>query len=200
MTVSQITEKTATAAEALGAAFVQDPFMSHVFPNNETRERQLTRLFATVLQCSDRNGGTEVASTKEGALAWISGKNFPLSTVSQIQSGLIWTPFTMGLSAFGRLISHESYCEHQVALRASKGFAYLWVLGIHPCARGKGLAKDLVFSALARMKKEGHSACWVRTDSEKNLSFYQHLGFEKIDSGIAPKSQLPYWLFAKELL
>ncbi|MEO1622716.1 MAG: GNAT family N-acetyltransferase [Cyanobacteria bacterium J06632_3] len=188
------------ASRSLAAAFVQDPFMSYVIPCDKTREQKLARLFAAVLRCCDRYGGIAVSQKGEGAITWISGKHFPLSVLSQIQSGLIWTPITLGFSAFDRLLAHDAYCEHQVADRAPEGFAYLWVLGVRPSARGRGLAKKLVLSALNQMKEAGHSVCWLRTDSEKNLLFYEHLGFTQMHAEVAPNSELPYWLFAKDLL
>ncbi|MGD1864492.1 MAG: GNAT family N-acetyltransferase [Phormidesmis sp.] len=112
---------------------------------------------------------------------------------------ICWTPLSMGFPAFSRLMGHDSYCEHEIATRAPSGFAYLWVLGVHPMARGKGLAKQMVLSALSQMKRDGHSSCWLRTDNPQNLLFYQNLGFDQVHAGTVPESGLSYWLFAKDL-
>ena len=188
-----------TAAASLGAAFAQDPFMSYMLPNADTRVAQLTRLFRPIIRCSLRYGGVEVAPEEAGALAWVSGEHFPLSLAQLVRSGLIWTPLQIGLPAFGRLQDHETPCEHALVERAPDGFTYLWVLGVHPKASGRGFAKQMVQSALSVMKRRGHSACLLRTDHAKNVPFYKHLGFKPIHTETVPASGLQYWVFLQEL-
>ena len=188
-----------TIAGALGSAFSHDPFMSYVFPRAETRAQQLTKLFLPVIRCGLLYGGIEVAPGDRGAAVWLSGHYFPLRLSQLVRSGLIWTPLSIGLSAFERLQGHESVCEHELKERATPGFAYLWLVGIAPEATGRGLGRQMIQAALSSMQSHGHSACLLRTDKERNLSFYTHLGFKQIHTDIVSESKIRYWLLSQEL-
>lgn len=187
------------AAEVLGAAFAQDPFMTYVFPNAKTRKKGLAALFLPVIRCNCLYGGVELAPSGDSVLGWLSGEYLPLNMLQLIRSGLIWTPLKMGAPAFKRLQGHDGFCEHKIRESAPPGFAYLWIVGVHPKAAGQGLGKQMIQTALSAMRRRGHSTCLLRTDSEKNVPFYKHLGFQQIHAGIVPDSQLPYWLFSQDL-
>ncbi|MEM9568964.1 MAG: GNAT family N-acetyltransferase [Cyanobacteria bacterium P01_E01_bin.34] len=188
------------AAHSLGAAFASDPFMSHVLQNSESRARKLAKLFLPTLRCGLRYGGVELAPDRQAALTWLSGENFPLRLSQIVRSGLVWAPLNIGFSAFQRLEDHESVCDREVLSRAPAGFAYLWIVGVHPEAKGQGWGRRVIQSALESMRNSGHTTCLLRTDIEKNVSFYEHLGFEQIYSDTVPGSNLPYWLFSQELV
>ena len=188
------------AAETLGAAFARDPFMSQVFPDSASRAQKLAKLFLPTLRCGLRYGGVEVNPEGKAALTWLSGENFPLRLAQIVRSGLIWTPLKIGFSATQRLEEHEAVCDRELQKRAPAGFAYLWIVGVHPEARGQGLGRQIIQLALDSMRDRGHTACLLRTDTEKNVSFYKHLGFKLLHEDTVSDSQLPYWLFSQELV
>ena len=187
------------AAEALGAAFSKDPFMTYVFPDATTRTQNLANIFQPILRCSTRYGGVEIAPDGRGALAWLPGEYFPLRLPQLVRSGMVWTPLLMGLSAFDRLQIHETACEHELIERAPHGFAYLWLLGVDPKAAGHGLGKQMVRAALSKMRHRGHSTCLLRTDNEHNVPLYEHLGFHTIHTDTVSGSQLNYWVLSQDL-
>ncbi|MEL6160021.1 MAG: N-acetyltransferase [Cyanobacteria bacterium J06627_32] len=190
----------AAAAKALGAAFSRDPFMSYVFPNAIAREKNIASVFLPLIHCNLEYGNVEATQNGEGILLWISGESLPLTLQMLVRSGMIWTPFKVGQAAFNRLNSHEDFCDQAVEKHAPKGFAYMWVVGVHPNAAGKGIGKQMIQSAISTMQRRGHSACILRTDNQKNVALYEHLGFEQIHNDIEPRSQLPFWLLSQALI
>lgn len=52
-----------------------------------------------------------------------------------------------------------------------------------PCARGKGLAKQLALMALDHAKKSGFTRCYLETTAflTDAIGLYEHLGFAHID-------------------
>ncbi|MEL6332633.1 MAG: GNAT family N-acetyltransferase [Cyanobacteria bacterium J06626_26] len=194
LTASQQT----SAASVLGTAFAQDVFMSYLFPDAATREENLVKLFRPVIRCATLYGSVQIASENRGVLAWIPGNVLPFNLFQLVRSRLIWTPLNVGFQAFSRLQNHDGFCEHVLLSKAPKDFAYLWLVGIHPRAKGQGVGKQLILSALSDMHSHGYSTCWLRTDNEKNVGLYQHLGFELIYQDIAPKSGLRYWILSQE--
>ena len=188
-----------TAAATLGQAFSQDPFMSYLFPDSTTRVQQVTKLLLPVIRCSLLYGSVEVAPEGGGALMWISGEHIPLKLSQIVKSGLIWTPFSIGSSPFKRLQAHDTVCEHEIKNKAPDGFAYLWVVGVHPDYKGRGFGKQMIKSALENMRSRGHSACLLRTENPNNVGLYKHLGFKQIHTDTPHASKLPYWLMSQEL-
>ncbi|MGD1951508.1 MAG: GNAT family N-acetyltransferase [Leptolyngbyaceae cyanobacterium] len=185
------------AARVLAAAFAQDVFMAYLFPDAVTRKNNLVKLFQPVIRCSLLYGSVQLASNNNGVLAWMPGARLPLNLSQLFRSGLIWAPLTIGLSAFKRLQNHDGFCEHVLLSKAPQGFAYLWLVGVHPEAKGQGLGKRMIQTALSDMHSHGYDTCLLRTDNEKNVPLYQHLGFELIYTGTAPKSGLQYWLLSQ---
>ena len=186
-------------ADTLGNAFSKDPFMSYIFPDATTRVQNLTKLFLPIINCASAYGGVEMTPEADAAILWLSGKNFPLTLLQLIRSGLVWMPWQIGLPAFNRLQSHETVCEHKLQEKAPDGFAYIWILGVHPKSTGQGLGKQMLQSALNSMQKQGYSTCFLRTDTEANVAFYKHMGFKEVYTEIVPASQLQYWIFSKSL-
>lgn len=187
------------AAEALGAAFSRDPLMSYVFPNAIAREKNITKVFLSLIRCNLQYGHVELAQNGEGILLWMSGDGLPLTLLMLTHSGMIWTPFKVGRPAFRRLERHEAFCDLEIKKRAPTGYAYLWVVGVNPKAAGKGIGKQMIQSALDNMRRQGHSACILRTDNQKNVALYEHLGFELTHAGMEPNSHLPFWVLSQAL-
>ena len=188
-----------TAAGALGQAFSQDPFMAYLLPNATARVKQLTKLFLPMLRCSLRYGGVEVPPGGGGALAWLSGSDYPLRFSQIVRSGMIWTPSFIGISAFNRLRAHEIDCGQALKENATENFAYIWLVGVQPDQAGRGLGKPMIQSALDNMRRRGYSACFLRTENPKNVGMYEHLGFKTVHYGTPRGSQLPSWLFSQAL-
>ena len=190
-----------TAAAVLGQAFAKDPFMAYMLPDATTRVQQLTKLFLPLIRFSLRCGGVEIAPGGGGVLGWISGETFslPFKVLELVRSGLIWLPWSMGLSAFKRLQAHDSICEHALKQNAPKDFAYLWVVGVHPDYAGRGLGKQMIQAALDEMRRRGHSTCFLRTENPKNVGLYEHLGFKQILTETPSDSGIQYWLMSQEL-
>ena len=185
------------AAKVLAAAFGQDTFMTYLFPEAATRENNLAKLFQPVVRCSLLYGGVQLAPNNHGVLAWMPGTRLPLNLSQLFRSGLIWSPLTIGMSAFKRLQDHDGFCEHVLLSKAPQKFAYLWVVGVHPKAKGQGLGKRMIQTALNDMHSHGYDICLLRTDNKNNVPLYQHLGFELIYTDTAPNSGLQYWLLSQ---
>ena len=74
---------------------------------------------------------------------------------------------------------------------------YLCLLGVDSRFQGKGYAGKLVRAMLARIDKEG-VPCFLETMTEKNVRFYQHLGFRMIEEADIPKTNLTNWAMLRE--
>ncbi|MGD1852408.1 MAG: GNAT family N-acetyltransferase [Cyanophyceae cyanobacterium] len=81
----------------------------------------------------------------------------------------------------------------------SEYFAYLWVLGVHFDARGQGLGKRVLRSALEAVSRRGYSSCFLRTENPNNVGMCQHFGFQQVLTATPAVSGHQYWLMAQDL-
>ena len=75
-----------------------------------------------------------------------------------------------------------------------------WILqfiGVDPVHQGKGYAGTLLESMLARIDEE-NLPCYLTTSDENNVSLYQHYGFEVIEKGVIPDTEVSVWAMLRE--
>ena len=73
---------------------------------------------------------------------------------------------------------------------------YLSAIGVDPTKQGVGLGSRLVRSGMERADR-GNVAIYLETETESNLAFYHHLGFEVVDEVTASGLDLPIWLMVR---
>lgn len=200
-THSLTTDPQKTAASVLGQAFANDPFMTYLLPKSETRVHKLTKLFLPLIRVSQHWNGVEMAPNGGGVLLWIPGRAFTWSSkiAEVIRSGLMGLPWSIGVSACKRLQIHDSACEDALKQHAPTDFAYLWVVGVHSDYAGQGLGKQMIQTALDKMRRRGHSVCFLRTENPKNIGLYEHLGFKQVFTETPSASGFQYWLMSQDL-
>jgi putative acetyltransferase len=76
------------------------------------------------------------------------------------------------IQGFYRISRHEGRARH---------VAYLGTLAVSPEARGTGLARSMVETAIARLHAEGvvRIELMLEADNPRALNFYRKLGFER---------------------
>lgn len=174
-------------------AFFADPLNQYVFPDPGERRRVLSWYFA--------------ASVREGALL-----NAVYSTVEPIKGIAVWTPpgfhertperaKQSGLDQMQGQFGPEAYQRftsviNHLALFSSQAIPpahwYLSLIGVSPSCQGQGIGGALFAPVLQQADNEG-TFCSLETFEEKNLSFYQHHGFQVVVTAIEPQSQLRFW-------
>ncbi len=192
-------DRFADGAGTLALAFAQDPMMGYVFPREEDRVKRLARLFRPTLHFCRRHGGVEIAAGGEGVLTWLSGRHFPLRLGDVARSRMVTIPFVIGLPAFWRLNLHESACARLVEMQATPGFAYIESIGVRPEAQGAGQGRRLIDAALGAMQASGHRSCLLKTENERNIPIYEHVGFRLVHVSTVPASGLRCWVMSRGL-
>jgi len=76
---------------------------------------------------------------------------------------------------------------------------YLWVLGVAPDSQGKGIGSRLIQPVLDCSDKEQIS-CYLETETERNVAFYEKRGFEVVSEGEVPGYDLKLWSLLREPL
>jgi GNAT superfamily N-acetyltransferase len=126
------------------------------------------------------------SSNLEGIAVWMrSNKRGRRPFWRILTSGAIWQAIRLGLKPLKKMQVYDQYIEKKHNELAPMKHWYLVVLAVDPEHQGKGYASKLVKKMLTDIDKDG-LPCYVETEGEKNVSMYQHFGFEIVDEFVVP--------------
>jgi ribosomal protein S18 acetylase RimI-like enzyme len=186
------------AGKVLARAFHDDPHWAWVFPSEVRRAKVMPWFMAALANYSRKYGEAYVTAGKvEGAALWLAPGHYPESLVQMMLSGLAPVPLKFGLAAFRRLMRSQSHYERLHKRDVPPRHWYLPTLGVDPPRQGQGIGGALLQPVLARADAEG-LWCYLETEKEKNLPFYQRHGFEVAAEGDLPKGGPHFWTMSRK--
>ena len=191
------------ASEVLTRAYYDYPPYAYLFPNLDERSRNLPVLFEALLRFGVMYGEVYGISAKlEGVARWL-----PYWEAETTEEKIIQClggkrqrrefASIMGLEFFKRLgtiTKHMERCQKQYA---NFSHWYLGPIGVDPVYQGRGYASLLLKAKLAELDKENVS-CYLETNTDKNIAIYQHLGFEVVEEGVFPDTNVPIWIMMRK--
>ncbi|HEY4810448.1 MAG TPA: GNAT family N-acetyltransferase [Solirubrobacteraceae bacterium] len=162
-------------AQALAAAFHDDPAFEWLLPNQRKRPAGLRRYFAVELRAVGLARGS-VWTTDELAGAALSsdpGKwRLPLPTLAQHGRAFH--------RAFGvRLPRAVTLLTRMESQHVRQPHHYFPAIGVAPEHQGQGLGRGLMAPTLKRCDQEGLPA-YLEASSVRNAALYERLGFQVI--------------------
>jgi len=179
----------------LARAFLNDPLCVYTQPDREARVNQFTWLFAQLAQegaargsvyantCTDRPDGVAVwvppqaGEPKAEVLGW--------SEMDQMVQRFEPEPYRRFTEAF----RHFEHVHH----RCSAGpHWYLALLGVSPECQRQGIGGKLLAPVLQLADREG-LLCYLETFVSDKILFYQHRGFQVVETGVEPQSKIAFW-------
>jgi ribosomal protein S18 acetylase RimI-like enzyme len=185
------------AAELLARAFHNDPLYMLVMPEDDKRAAALQWLFERVVHYCLLYGQLYTTPALEGVAGWLPPGQTRLTAGRVVWSGLYATPLRMGLAAYRRFDAYMSYADRLHGRYAPESHWYLWVLGVDPPSQGKGIGGRLIQPVLARASADG-TACYLETEMERNVRFYEKYGFKIVGEGTIPRHGLQVWAMLRE--
>ena len=187
------------ATKILAEAFLHYPLMKYAFEERtvEERSKSLHHLYKCCISACNKYGGVIITEDNQGALIWLSGKNFPLGLMREIKSDMWTIPFRLGVKPTLRLMNHDNVPEGWIKKNAGEKMGYIWCVGINANERGKGYSRKLIDESIAQMRAQGMNEFWLKTEDEKNVAIYRKLGFELVCETLVKSSGLKSWVFRK---
>ncbi|MFG2089058.1 MULTISPECIES: GNAT family N-acetyltransferase [unclassified Spirillospora] len=184
---------TAAVAAVLGRAFDDDPVWRWLLPDDASRVRRLTGLFAIMLRRVHLPHGTTEATgrdgTAEAAALWDPPGRWHVPVRTQAAQAVpllrvLGTRVPATLRTLGAIEEQHPREPHW----------YLAVLGTDPPAQGGGLGGALLRSRLDRCDAEGVPA-YLESSKERNVPYYERFGFTVTRELALPgKGCPPVWL------
>jgi len=169
----------------LSRAFKDD--LKDVFPDPEERRVKTPYVNEFFLLRDYSNSRAFITSPQlEGIAVWMHSdkrKKRPFWRI--LTSGAIWPAIIIGIKALRKMQAFDRYVERKHKELAPNKHWYLAVLAVDPQHQGKGYASKLLNEMLSYIDEEGLH-CYVETEGEKNVSMYQHFGFEVVDEFVVP--------------
>lgn len=181
------------ASLVLARAFQDDPLSSYFFPNPDERREMLPAFFEFRLGSAVRHGTVYTTSTNmEGIAAWLPSDFGKESMLKMLWHGGFKLFRKVGNSGVVRMIAAADYVTSLRKKNAGDKFLHLEMLVVEPKLQGMGFARNLLEPMFERLDSQ-NLPCYLETTSEKNVPFYQHLGFEVVDENTIPESSVRIW-------
>lgn len=177
------------AASLLTSAFAEDSKMSFLFPGDNPDHS--SALFKFELSYGLRYGWVfSVGSPPTGIAIWLPSEKSEITTFRGLLSGGISLQRVIGKEAMKRLLNFSEYIDRKHMSEMPSPHLYLFVLGVHPDCQGKGFGGKLLHPVLEYLNSKGLD-CYLTTQNEKNISFYEHFGFEVISKEFSDSFHIP---------
>lgn len=174
-------------AAMLSRAFFNDPSIGWIFPDPAVRSKRLPRLFMLLFDTDANKGMRLVTERGEAATLWRAPGQSHTSMGEMISSLL---PM---IGCFGSAIGRAIAVSQAIDAHLPDGdYWYLHIAGCDPLHQGKGIGGAIVRDGLQR-SVDGRFPAYLETPLEKNISFYQRMGFAVTDEWTVPRGGPRFW-------
>jgi GNAT superfamily N-acetyltransferase len=190
-------EKT-PAARVLAKAFQDDVLYRYVFPDTRERPHALFALWdATIAYVLLRGEAYSIENLK-GVATWLrpGPAKLTLEELSHLGIPLNEDLANVDQASQTRLMEMLDECERMRERTLSLPNWYLLGIGIEPKFQGQGLGRRLLQPILNRTDAE-KTHCYLETETEDNVRFYQKLGFEVSNQLKLPKGGPTLWAMVR---
>lgn len=181
-------------AEVFFASMQNDPMYCYMFKDISNHDKYLFAFWNALVHYSIVNG--EVYSTKDlnaGACWLLPGKcSFTFTRLAFSKFKLPIAVFSFPPTARKRAMGIFDYLDKVQRSCISEPHYYLMALGVSPDMQGKGIGSKLIEPILRRADAMGYK-CYLETETEINVKFYEKNGFHVEQEFIVSKHGLKYW-------
>ena len=187
----QRSERKAVVA-TLSAAFLEDPLFVWFLPEARTRRKWLDWFHNRVLNETEPLGGAyTLESASDGAVLVYPPGAWPPSALRVFAAWPVppaipsWRFLRQGLHVDSRIHASHPSAPH----------LYVYVLGVDPKQKGRGLGGALLRHALA-IADAARAASYLETANPVNLPLYRKFGFE-VSGEITTHAGPPLWTMVR---
>jgi GNAT superfamily N-acetyltransferase len=183
-------EDVEAAGEVFSAAFFPSAVATYLFPDPERRARLLPAFFSAMTRLAVRHGEAVALGTPPQAVAlWFLPDRQP-PTDDEAEAA--------GMEAFATLMDEgetqrfAAVTGHMDAAHGRVMDFYLPLLAVAWEHQGRGAGSVLMRHTLDQATAAG-LPCYLDSADERNLPFYERLGFRVAEAGVVPGCELRAW-------
>jgi GNAT superfamily N-acetyltransferase len=190
-------EQLPAAASSLTRSFTDDPLIIHLFPAAAARDRLCFRSFTVFAHYAFRRGLAIASSpAMESVGLWIAPGQPALGLWELLRCRVLGLALSAGFGGARRLLDFTDFAGEIHHGCVPGPHWYLVALGTLPERRNRGLGRRLVEPVLEAAGREG-LPCFLETNSERNVPFYEALGFEVAEETAIPGTNVGHWAMVK---
>jgi GNAT superfamily N-acetyltransferase len=186
------------AALSLAKAFMDYPESVYFIPDEAKRRKKQPSIYRLFIKGAIAGGEVYATSPKmEGVAVWQMVNGHGPAWRRGFSFSWWWLSLFDDKQTKKR---RNAYFEYLVAVRmrlAPERYWYLQALGVDPVCQGRGFSSRLLRPMLELMDREG-LPCYLETQLEKNIPFYEHFGFRVVEEGIIAGSNIHYWTMIRK--
>jgi ribosomal protein S18 acetylase RimI-like enzyme len=182
----------------LARAFHDYPQFDHTLPNLEERALKLPKIKEFMVRYGIMYGEVySISENLEGVAVWLPYWGVEVTRETAEKCGGNELYLSLGKEYYKKY-KPIGECENRCHRQYANFFHwYLYPIGVDPDHQGKGYAGQLLRTKLIEVDKQ-NVPCYLETNKEKNITLYQHFGFEIVEEGIVPNTKVPYWAMLRK--
>lgn len=182
----------------LGRAFHDDPLWTALVPDPERRRTALATMFTALTRTVVAAGGLAETTSGFGAAALWQPPGRDIGSWAMVRSGLALPRFVIRMSRRdrGRMMGALRQIGDRRTQLMPGPHWYVPAIGVDPDHQGGGLGSALMGTGIERADRGG-TPIYLETETEDNVGFYEHLGFEVLDEMVATPIDVRLWLMAR---
>jgi len=187
----------AQAGVVLNDAFQEDPVFNAIF-TGAAPEQRIAFFTTPVVYCLKYGKVYAPSEQLEGIAAWVPGKYADMNFIRLLLSGAFWPGMKMGTEFSQKIATvFKPIDEDRKVQMRGRDYLYLLIIGIAPQYQGQGFGGQLLKALFAESEQTG-LPIYLETETDENVSLYQHLGFKVINKAELPLIDLPMWEMIRE--
>jgi len=187
------------AAEALNNAFAEDPIYTEIIPDRQERLDSMRGLWAALVDYSLRYGEVYTTNAVGGAACWLPPGQTEMTFWRMLRAGMKVPRAMIRFSppSRQRLMQVLGTMDRERSRLMRRPYWYLLVVGVDPAHQARGIGGRLIAPVLRRADEQG-LPCYLETETESNVAFYQRRGFVVMGEKDMPGCHFHIWLMLRE--
>ena len=182
------------AGEVLGRSLRDDPVSVYDIPDKEKRHAVMKHIFQMTSCLGVKYGETHATSPNlEGIAVWLPYINKEFKMITNIGCLLKSKVYKLGREAGKRIKPIEEHNTNVHREVVPGDHWYLQTLGVEPAHQGKGYGSLLMEYMLEKIDNSNPLPIFLETSTEINVKFYKRFGFEVMEEGIIPETDVEQW-------
>jgi ribosomal protein S18 acetylase RimI-like enzyme len=187
------------ASRTLAEAFQDDPLMVYLLPDAEQRRAFLPLSFAALVRNAIGRGEVYATSKDcEGVVALLPPGAREVALMGLIRSGALAAALRMRGGYFRRVWAFHWHTTALCGRHLTLPHWHLEMIGVRPQCQNRGFGSFLMRAMIERLDADG-TPCWLNTENEANVAFYQRFGYQTLDVGRISDSGCTCWIMARSM-
>lgn len=193
------TSEYARAGTMLGGAFQTDPLWAVVIGDSVRRLEMLIRMFTALIKTTvAAQGVAEKTPGLEGVALWFPpGRD--MGVWAMARASFAMPRFIMGLprSDRERMMSVLRQVGDRREALMPEPHWYVPAIGVDADSQGMGFGSVLMNHGIARADHD-EAPIYLETETERNIAFYQKLGFDVVEEYTPTGVGVQMWFMARQ--